>query len=1574
MSASNRPARFVLFTWTAAILLAAAAFNVRAGEEAFNVRSKYVREYKIDKTTLVSTKVDHAPKLDGTLNDPLWSQAGKTESAFVLFPSKEPAGRQTMTYFCHDEKNLYITFDCEESELDQQQIDNKNIQVGDHVGAIFEVGDARGRGVKCRIYGNRSGFELQGAWRGNQIQYKCVYGPNRWVVQMGIPFAFFPGSEQTVLRGELWGLKLIRYGKTLETGASRLRESWPFVQASSEDVVINNGLLYFEADNMLLNGNLTVKDGALPGWTGAGGKLDANAEGGAAPEGITLTQTVKLRPKARFSMEWNSPAGWEGTAAVKTKAGDLASKPLADEGKRLDFQMPPADAEATVELKLKGKGPLPIFHLYFLLDDVPREWTCLTNNDWLPERNLKARTANAKEGRYTYLKPWLTGFGYTIYRSMGCPKPKEPSNQWKNPGYGNIGPPTQEPVDFPPKRTDIGEDEVENFPFEATWCDGTVPEMLGLPLGSFDKGGLKGWIPFSKGSLTGDESWAGWPVDRWAGAVAHDLLFDFQEKFYIRRIDVLFITPCFRNVDVYVRTEGKPEEDFVLIRKDCCPGTKEGFRWGALPPLITITGLDSVASQVRMYMGIDRPDGAGGAPFGNRFGRVNCSMDLFGIAEVWIWGEPKGNHADTEVNTFKPIIPNQQPPLVCQQLTRLPEPVIWPQPKKMQRFEGAFKVSADTAIQFPDSERFASFARQMQEEIARRFLVELPLKKDSEQVADTNAIWIGMKSQNPRFDKLCQQEGLEVPDAVQGYALKITPERILLAGNDAEGVFAGIQSLLQWADHDEKQAFFRAALIQDQPLIKLRTVVPTPDHRSPIYPGNTNERNYYRILNGLSRLRYNGLAHWFSGSVYQSEAKTLQLLKYASDRMVQMRPAVNLASVPGESLEVNPDFQPEGPGGIGTDDGYWETQNICPSHPSTYQAIEAYLDKALKFLPNARYVDFGYLGSHGGKWNVCRLCSKSGRSSAELYAEFVNRVAEICRKRGAIPVFSNAFMFGGGDKMPVPSDARGSALPLVSRDIMLRIDRPMPKALLEEAGFWALSRPWSTPGPSTGPGAYNGGKGFFAEAPSGGWQEGQIIAGDNCDYEWSWSQSLCGGLLLIADQFWNGPAPERTKESMAAYEAYALRASNACVRYNEQINLGHEYPSWRTGMTPEFFEVDLKPYCTRSHIDDGIASGLKRSGPKEGLLAAGPSFDFRRVPMGHQVFANVPFTVIDPVKNKWKSIVVIGTTNKEYAIPDSKQRVSILIGRKAASLCVLHCQMGAGIPLGHTHREQILPSFTYEYADGTRYVCDRELARYTVPLTCGLVRAFTPLGGNARGDNLLNFMEPTGRLAYATNTVAGAGASLFLNEFVNPYPDKEVKNLIVQLPSPELKDFTLTLHEGIFAVTGVAPTEWDVRFWKSRPPLPLLPPCDPIPESAKSLLSELEGTPQGLWVRKDNKQEEASVRGLDGAKLPTWELAFKTPKNLAAISYRLSWPGHYGGNMPIRYKHADVSIQVTRDRKEWKEAAIVRGATAMDGEQSVAVNVSDALAVRIVLDPGPYLNEEEGSYIGLLAIDAYVNK
>ncbi len=1558
------------FRWLAAALLIGVVLAPLRAEEGFNVRLKYIRDYKADNTSVICTRVPSQPKFDGSFNDPLWQQAGQTQSAFTLFPSTEVCGRQTVALFCYDDRAIYIGFDCEEPELDQQQIDNANVRGGDHVGVHLEVGSSGGRGKRCSVFANRGGCQMQGPWKEQKVECKCAAGPKRWFVQLAIPFSSLPGTGAAPLTGEEWNVKLTRYGRMTENGASRMRSAWPHIPAIVEDVTCYGASLFFGADSMLANGKMEIKDNAIPEWqvvsgqpTFAGGKVTAAGD-------AVLAQNVKLAANCKYKLEWSAADGLTGAVAVKVGDKDAATAELTA-GKAY-FQTGTADA-AKIDVKLKGSGVAPKLRLSRIVDDVPDEWICVTNNDVLPERNLKAKIPAAGDGKYIYLKCPLYGFDFVPYHSQGCPNPGE-AGSWE---WGTIGKPVRKPLAEPPAHPEIAEDEFESFPFETIYTDGArLPEFAGLTMGSIDKGGEQGWIPFSKGSLTGDPSWVGWPVNAWLSgttngqspaANTHDILFDLPDKYFVRRIDVLKINNgSFASIDVAVRGSADAQETFVPI-----------CRYSALTPYASLNGLDSVAKQVRLTFQ--------GASFENKFGHINAMTDLLGIAEIWIWVEPKGAHADTEVKAYHPPIPNPQPPLQCIQLKKWPEPLIWPQPKEMTKADGRFDLKSGAPIVYARDGLLPQFAAVLQREFSQRFCTDCELKDEADLSSVDSGIYLGMKGVSKRFDDLCAAENITPPNEPQGYTLKITPTKIVAAGCDAEGVFHAFQTLLQWMDHDEHTAFARCATVRDWPLLRLRTVVPSSDHRTPILPIGMPESNFTRMINGLARLRFNSIIDWDPVTPYVSEAKTRELIQYAGDRIVDMRPTLYLRSVPGSCIEANPDDQPDNGagGGVGPDDGVWETTNLCPSNPLTYKSMETYIDQSLRLHNGSPFVEIGYMGCLHGPWNVCRLCRKRNSTGEELYADFLNKIGAICRARGKTAVFTNAVMLA--DAIRQGGNTRGAdALDSVNRAIGMRMDRPVSPATIAGSGFWTLSRPWITPHPISG-GGYAGGAAFFAGLPMEHPVEGAIAAGERCHYDGIWAYAFSGHLLRGASEFWNGPGPVRGQAPEKDYAEYEQKLANACVRFNEQITRGFEYPSWRTGMAATFFPLDLKAFCTRSHIDEGTGSGLGHSGPREGLIASGAAYDFRRVTAGHQVYADVPFEILDPNENNWKSIVVIGDTQKQNFIPGSKAKVEIPVNKKAASFCVLRCLLRKSHRLGDNRNwvHLTLPAYVFEYADGTRYVCDRELVRQTDAVNCpqcfqeGNDKGNLQSTSNEIGGSLQSFMWPAGRVAYCTNALGGGGTTLFLNEFVNPYPEKEVKNLVVQLPNPEQRDFTFGFHEAIFAVTGVDAVEWDSKFWSHLEhrdvQFPLLPANAAIPADAKPILAACEYVPagqEGSFVSKDAKKPLIQTRPVPNAPVPTWQLQFLAGQSLSAFSFRLSMPGKEGGPMPVRFRHTDVKLTVSADGKVWTDLATIPGCTGMDGEHRVAFAPIQPVFFQIALDSSKY-TDEDASQMGPIAYEFY---
>src|SRR5262249_41766601 len=152
-------------------------------------------------------------------------------------------------------------------ELEQQQIDDNTISHGDYVGISIEAGDFRGRGPRFVLAGNRAGYRPGEHWNQFGLGYKCAAGPHRWFAQFAVPFN---GFGRTPLRGEAWGVKFTRYGKTPETGALRMRSSWPYLSTPTEQTVLHNAQLFFDTDNILSNGELALKDGKVDGFETSG--------------------------------------------------------------------------------------------------------------------------------------------------------------------------------------------------------------------------------------------------------------------------------------------------------------------------------------------------------------------------------------------------------------------------------------------------------------------------------------------------------------------------------------------------------------------------------------------------------------------------------------------------------------------------------------------------------------------------------------------------------------------------------------------------------------------------------------------------------------------------------------------------------------------------------------------------------------------------------------------------------------------------------------------------------------------------------------------------------------------------------------------------------------------------------------------------------------------------------------------------------------------------------------------------------------------------------------------------------
>ena len=67
---------------------------------------------------IAAVKVTVPPKIDGDLSDACWKQAAKAEG-FIDLATNAPAKDQTIAYLAYDAKNIYVAFDCRDSQPDK---------------------------------------------------------------------------------------------------------------------------------------------------------------------------------------------------------------------------------------------------------------------------------------------------------------------------------------------------------------------------------------------------------------------------------------------------------------------------------------------------------------------------------------------------------------------------------------------------------------------------------------------------------------------------------------------------------------------------------------------------------------------------------------------------------------------------------------------------------------------------------------------------------------------------------------------------------------------------------------------------------------------------------------------------------------------------------------------------------------------------------------------------------------------------------------------------------------------------------------------------------------------------------------------------------------------------------------------------------------------------------------------------------------------------------------------------------------------------------------------------------------
>ena len=1502
---------------------AGSVFRKRIGKDfvektVFRFRTRFNRIYidTDDFKTLVSHRIDVPPILDGMLEDDCWKIADHTKSAWVQWVNKEVSRKQTVVYVCHDSKNLYMAIVCEEPSLKSVRMLSTHpggrprwttAGNGDGIEAFIEMGGVGGTGQVFQfIFNIHPQVAYDGLYPpyvpfiGTGYRLQGVFGGKRWIVELAFPYGGFNTDKTNRAdyrydgpprRGEVWGLRFVRNGPRTDTGEARMRSNWTFNPTTSNHIPFPTGIVVFVDRNALHNGNLNEvapETNTPTHWkvrkTGDGvqgglyfddelGHAVLEADAGEGAEGIQVTQSFGMLPNVGYRIKARMRKikgdGKVSVGIVKPFMDYEFKKTGEWEVYEEDYFSDPDQRDGAVFLAVMGgtaSVEIDELRVEQQIYGAPKGAKCLTGNS--PRLDLNVDKEALQKMKYTYRDP----------------------------------------------RTDE-----ERFPFEQQWGSGW---KNGAP----DPGGTTGWVPFTKGSVTGfdlSRDMVYWshprPTAGWRPyPEGHEIILDFGKEYYLRAVEML---PTESMANMTVRVKAEDGEKFILSRKLAGAGVlhpRSPVLFGRL------RRVNSVARYLKLWFG-----GAQGLYF------------------VRVWGEEKGER--TGISRFRWKEGLVVPEVKYRQFRKLEGPVLMPTPQEVEWGDGELVVRSGMPIYYKKKGRSETTAKHLQDEVQAMFGVTLKLVEESGNETAQNAkgaIVLGESTRVCLAAKLAKERGWQV-DAKrpgrQGYFLSSTPEGILICGYDQAGTFYGVQTLLQLLIRkDFTSAGARSVEIRDWPYIPRRQL----EFRSPGSPTQA-------FVRAFARLKGNAMGNHGRG----------ETAKMCDDFFIF--PGWNYCGHSGGSpLEMEDDenyLHLAGPMGYGR-------VNACPSHLQRY---EYYHNHARRTGGNnLEGINLGLdemdLWRGGARWHADRRCLRRYMTGDSLFTEMILRAYDLFRLHDTRTALLDTMMMsalqGGNGSYhnmykafgQIPEDIHVCSWKGITghqesnpEEAVRRFER----VTLLQGSF-----------PFCGRGKVN----EYYKAPPGRRIYGhwstvwgiagptdQVLAGQFCRS----MGSVDGGCAIhFLCQAWNPDTPPIHSEE------WALRIGQVQQRFAE-IALERELPSWRDGVQKEFFKVDMRASCNWSHVDP-------IPGDEKDWLDWGSNNDLRQMPRGDVVFEEVPFHIIDVDENVvgQKSIVMV-TSKGEGALEQLPNRsADIPVNRTAASLIFLRTNVGGGQ----------LPGYRITY-EGDRFL--------TVPLDAmgNASNGYACYGcyppghasrepsehdghGNAKGfyHGMVNYYSLFFRLAWLGTTGAGDPLKITMHEWANPYPELTIKSVSIICPEGQAAGRS----EVLFAITGIVPTARDLALWKDRKKLPLVPINEVevestdvpiIPDDGKWIYDETKKVSfQNPGVFCDYGDAEGnlvcSVKGFTQGDYHNWtnnrnlflkktnvwfgsrsallKLANPQVCKKLALRSQLFWEYHarrvvYG---VTSFRRTDYVVEVSADGKNWTKVAAREGICGEDGD------------------------------------------
>jgi hypothetical protein len=351
--------------------------------------------------------------------------------------------------------------------------------------------------------------------------------------------------------------------------------------------------------------------------------------------------------------------------------------------------------------------------------------------------------------------------------------------------------------------------------------------------------------------------------------------------------------------------------------------------------------------------------------------------------------------------------------------------IVIPEPQDMKFESGDFVLDKDTQIVVADSAKEEDFqgVQEFAAEVLSLYGLQLPIWHES-QATGKNLILVGEASANTMLSKAAKMDGISAPNKDEGYALAVTPQRVIVMGHDKHGTYYGMQTLKQLVKSSYEALTIQGCKINDFPSMKYRGV-----H---IYMGNSALPFHKKLIHRIiARYKMNNMVfacdqiQWKSDpdiatGFAMSQADVKEDIAYAKKHFLDVTPQIstlghtNWIYFKGHHLDIAED--PKHP------------YAYCPSNQKSYDYIFKILDEAIELFDHPKYLHIGHDEVFGpnAQFPCDAECKK--KTVADLFIGDTIKIHDYLKSKGVKTMMWGDMMLSPGScidacTMPDPKQA-----------------------------------------------------------------------------------------------------------------------------------------------------------------------------------------------------------------------------------------------------------------------------------------------------------------------------------------------------------------------------------------------------------------------------------------------------------------------------------------------------------------------------------------------------------------------